>query len=296
MREEDGQGAEDVHEGVGEEQNADWDHGWDELAEAALAFDPDDPICGAVADDEDVIVASDGSEFQMARAASSPKAPSKEIQARHNLTHLPYASWCPWCVMGRRTNSPHFRSSGSDRSLPLFVADYAFVRDREDEVMCKLLVGKLYPSRKVLACVVDSKGVVDPYGVNRVAAFFRESGLTNFEAQCWVVKSDQEPSILALLEAAIKKSGRNGTIVPEASAVGESASNARAERTVQSVEDLLRVHKHALEARIGKRLAADHPTMRWLVEHVADLLNKYTVNSTGMSPFEELHGRKAQEH
>ena len=231
----------------------------------------------------------------MARATSLPKAPSKEIQARHNLTHLPYASWCPWCVMGRRTNSPHFRSSGSDRSLPLFVADYAFVRDREDEVMCKLLVGKLYPSRKVLACVVDSKGVVDPYGVNRVAAFFRESGLTNFEAQSWVVKSDQEPSILALLEAAIKKSGRNGTIVPEASAVGESASNARAERTVQSVEDLLRVHKHALEARIGKILAADHPTMRWLVEHVADLLNKYTVNSSGMSPFEELHGRKAQE-
>ena len=265
MREESGQGAEEVQGGGGEEQDAAWDHGWDELAEAELAFDPDDPICGVVADDDDVIVASDGREFQMARAASSPKAPSKEIQARHNLTHLPYAPWCPWCVMGRRANSPHFRSSGSDRSLPLFVADYAFVRNREDEVTCKLLVGKLYPSRKVLACVVDSKGVVDPYGVNRVAAFFRESGLTHFEAQSWVVKSDQETSILALLKAAIKKSGRNGTIVPEASAVSESASNARAERTVQAVEDLLRMHKHALEARIGRRLGLTNPRRNgWL--------------------------------
>ena len=86
MREESGQGAEEVQGGVGEEQDAAWDHGWDELAEAELAFDPDDPICGVVADDDDVIVASDGGEFQMARAASSPKAPSKEIQARHNHT------------------------------------------------------------------------------------------------------------------------------------------------------------------------------------------------------------------
>ena len=268
---------------------------WDDLAEAPLEFDPEDPVCGPCADD-DVVVDSDGEEFQAARGASTPKAPSREAQARHNLTHLPYASWCPWCIMGRRANAPHFRSKdGSDRSLPLFVVDYAFVRDKDDAVLCKLLVGKLYPSRKVLACVVDSKGVVDPYGVSRVAAFIRESGLMNFNFTDWVVKSDQEISIVALMEQAIRKSGRHGTIVPEASAVGESASNARAERTVQAVEDLLRVHKHALEARIGERLPSDHPTMRWLVEHVADILTKYTINDTGMSPYEELHGRKAQE-
>ena len=212
---------------------------WDDLAEAPLEFDPEDPVCGPCADD-DVVVDSDGEEFQAARGASTPKAPSREAQARHNLTHLPYASWCPWCIMGRRANAPHFRSKdGSDRSLPLFVVDYAFVRDKDDAVLCKLLVGKLYPSRKVLACVVDSKGVVDPYGVSRVAAFIRESGLMNFNFTDWVVKSDQEISIVALMEQAIRKSGRHGTIVPEASAVGESASNARAERTVQAVEDLL---------------------------------------------------------
>ena len=97
------------------------------------------------------------------------------------------------------------------------------------------------------------------------------------------------------MEQAVRKSGRNGTIVPEASAVGESARNARAERTVQAVEDLLRVHKHALEARIGKRIPSEHAVRRWLVEHVADLLTKYTVNESGMSPYEELHGRRSQE-
>ena len=32
-----------------------------------------------------------------------------------------------------------------------------------------------------------------------------------------------------------------------------------------------------------------------MVEHVTDVLNKYSINDTGMSPYEELHGRKAQE-
>ena len=269
------------------------DDSWEELAEAPLEFDPEDAGIAANGEREDVFVDSDGGEFQAARAASSPKAPSGEIQVRHNLTHLPYANWCPWCVMGRRSNAPHYRSrDGSDRSLPLLVVDYCFVRDRDDTILTTLLVGKLYPSRKVLACVVDSKGVVDPYGVHRVAAFIKESGLVDFN---FVVKSDQESSITAMLEQAIRKSGRHGSVVPETSAVGESASNARAERTIQSVEDLLRVHKHALEARIGERLPSDSPTLRWLVEHVADVLTKYTVNSNGLSPYEELHGRKAQE-
>ena len=76
--------------------------------------------------------------------------------------------------MGRKANAPHFRSKGgSDRSLPLLVVDYAFVRDRDDEGLCKFLVGKPYRSRKMPACVVDSKGVTDPYAVTRVSAFIR---------------------------------------------------------------------------------------------------------------------------
>ena len=290
----DGAGADPGDEVLGdvEEGSHDVDESWDDLAEAPLEFDPEDAAAAADTERDDVYVESDGGEFQAARGASVPKAPSREVQARHNLTHLPYAAWCPWCVMGRRSNAPHYRSDGSDRSLPLLVADYAFVRDRDDEALATLLVGKLYPSRKVLACVVESKGVVDGYGVQRVATFIRESGLTDFN---FVVKSDQESSIVAVLEQAIRRSGRSGSIVPEASAVGESASNSRAERTIQSVEDLLRVHKHALEARIGNRVPSDSAVLKWLVEHVADILTKYTINASGMSPYEELHGRKANE-
>ena len=243
-------------------------------------------------DDGKVIVDSDVGPVQLARSAPEIKAPSIQEQRRHNLTHYPYASWCPWCVMGRKPNAPHFQCRDRpDRSLPLIVLDYAQVRNKEDEVLAQLLIGKVYPMRKFFACICDAKGV-DPYVVERMATFIRDTGLNNFN---FVVKSDQESSIVAMMEQAIRRSGRNGTAVPEASAVGESASNGRAERAVQTVEDLLRVHKIALEARIGVHIPADHAVLRWMVEHVADVLNKYSINSTGMSPYEELHGRKAQE-
>ena len=94
--------------------------------------------------------------------------------------------------------------------------------------------------------------------MQRVGDFIRECGLAKF-----VYKSDQETVAKALIENAVKRSGREGslvpkddgdpavTAVPESNPVGSSASNARAEKTIQSVEDLLRTLKAALEAHNG---------------------------------------------
>ena len=89
----------------------------------------------------------------------------------------------------------------------------------------------------------------------RLTQYIRETGLSKFNV---VTKSDQERSIVAMVDEAVRRSGRSGTAVPEASAVGESASNGRAERTVQSIEDLLRVHTLSFESRIGMKLPCDH--------------------------------------
>ena len=68
------------------------DESWDDLAEAPLEFDPNDVAENTQAEREDVFVSSDGEEFQAAQGATTPRAPPRDIQARHNLTHLPYAS------------------------------------------------------------------------------------------------------------------------------------------------------------------------------------------------------------
>ena len=165
---------------------------------------------------------------------------------------------------------------GSDsRNLPLLVLDYAFIRNKDEDDLTTILVGKCYPSPKVSACVLDAKGT-DQLAINKVADLIRDCGLTRF-----VWKSDQERAIRALMEEAIKRSVRFGSMlpadvpalsaVPAASPVGLSTSNGRAERTVQMVEDRIRTLNAALEAHIGAVVLCDGPVTRWLVQHAASL-------------------------
>ena len=118
-----------------------------------------------------------------------------------------------------------------------------------------------------------------------------------------VYKSDQERAIVSMLNEVIRISKLNGdpqfgslnSAVPERSAVGESQSNSRAERSVQQVEDVVRTYKSALEARMSHKLASDHPLMHWVVEHAARTYNKYAVSPEGATPYAYLHGKDAKE-
>ena len=180
-------------------------------------------------EDDDVVDADDGSVVQVARALPEPKTPSREEVARHNINHLPYRNWCPHCVSCRRANAAHSTKTSDNRTLPVFVCDYCFVR-KPDETLVTVLVGRLYPSRAVFAAVCDSKGPDDPV-TDRLATFFRETGHSHI-----IYKSDQEPSLCATVAKAIRRSnkagdGRTGDqvlqMVPDWSAVGESASNGK---------------------------------------------------------------------
>ena len=83
--------------------------------------------------------------------------------------------------------------------------------------------------------------------------------------------------------------------IPENSAVGESQSNGKAEAAVKCFEDQLRVMKGALESRLGARVPSHQPAMKWLVEYVAVVLNKYAIQSTGRTAYHDLHGKKVSE-
>ena len=83
--------------------------------------------------------------------------------------------------------------------------------------------------------------------------------------------------------------------VPEYSAVGESLGNSKAERAIQTFEDLLSTYVHALEARLKSKLNTRWPVVRWLVEHTASMLNRFTTNPDGVTPYAALHGRNAND-
>ena len=240
----------------------------------------------------------DGNAAIVAQGLPEPRQPTKAEVARHNLTHLPYRSWCPHCLAARRPNAPHRSSKKkAGRSIPVFVADYCFVR-KPDEDLLTGLVGKLYDSCAIFASICDVKGP-DDHIVDRLADFFKSTGLTKV-----VYKNDQEPAIRTAIEAALLKCGRSGEalpeqevfqMVPENSAVGESPSNGRAERAVQMVEDMMRTYLSALESRLKCKIPTQHPVMRWLFEHAGNMLNRFTTNPNGLTPYAALHGRNPVE-
>ena len=54
------------------------------------------------------------------------------------------------------------------------------------------------------------------------------------------------------------------------SGVGDSKGNGLAEGAVQSLKEMIRVHKVTSESRIKTGLACVHPLPAWLVEHCAE--------------------------
>ena len=176
------------------------------------------------------------------------------------------------------------------------VGDYAFIRDSGDTDLPTILDCKTVPFMTINAMAVERKGD-SPEAVAAVTRWIKSNGLTQF-----AYRSDQEPSIVALFEAAAraanaKATAEEGPVVaaPEQSAVGESASNGISERTVQQVEDLTRTMKLALEARTQHRFESRHPILDWLVEHAAATLTKYHVLKDGRTAYARLHGRETTE-
>ena len=153
---------------------------------------------------------------QVPRGIPSPTQPTADDVAKHWLTHLPYRSWCKWCVAAKRQNAPHFSLPSHSREIPLLVADYCFVQDKRDEDLLTCFVGRLYPSRTVIAIPCDVKGV-DDYAVGRLTQFLKGCGITRLAYMC-----DQEKPLNAMIRASLAELGGSADwagAIPENSAV-----------------------------------------------------------------------------
>ena len=220
---------------------------------------------------------------------ADPKLPSAEEVEAHNLTHLPYRSWCPHCVRGKGKTMDHRRASREKIVRELHV-DYCFMSARGDESTKCIVVAKDYDSKSVMASVVPVKGSSREFPARRIIAFIRELGL---EGQDIVLRSDQEPALQDLLRDVGKRRVPAKTFY-EVSPVGSSASNGVAERGVQTVEGQIRVLKDALEARLGARVPSDHNVLAWLVEFAGTVVNRYEVGRDGKTPHERLRGKASR--
>ena len=117
------------------------EHGmWDRGGRGLHAMDDDDKMdedkektdSKEIGDDEE-----QEEEHQKARAMASPDSPSRREVEDHNLTHIPFRSWCNHWLRGRGRKGAHKRrhseGEGADNRA---VTDYVYLtgEGREDEV------------------------------------------------------------------------------------------------------------------------------------------------------------------
>ena len=218
-------------------------------------LDPKSVIVDDLISGEGVVTLDDnGPGALQPKQIPGPKEMSKSERERHFAAgHLPYDPRCEICAASKKPNLPHLKSHESERTIPLLVGDYGFIKDGSDDENVTVLVLKLFPFKLVFACIVPSKGS-DPLVVSRLCRFIMECGLLHF-----AYRSDREPAIVSLIQDACAMAGRNGVkvhavedeapepevqqakiAVPEHSHPGESQSNGLAETSMKELIDEVR--------------------------------------------------------
>ena len=107
-----------------------------------------------------------------------------------------------------------------------------------------------------------------------------------------LLRCDQEHALNDLVREIKRK--RTGPTTVEHSKAKDSQSNGTIERAIQGVEGMVRTLKLYLESNIKITIPAAHPIMNWLVEHGAEVLNRFHVGPDGRTAYERVKGKKYQ--
>jgi hypothetical protein len=221
-----------------------------------------------------------------------PREPTAEERSEHEMTHLPYRSWCRHCVRGRGKEAAHCRQAQAEGELHELHFDFAFMGEEDEPGKCvTMLVVRERRSRMTLATAVPSKST-GQFVVDRVLAFMKEIGVENLDV---IAKSDQEPAVKHLIDEVGKaKAEFGGRWIVEHSPVDSHASNGVVERAIQSVGGQVRVLRSCLEAKWSVKLNSKHAVIPWIMEHAAFLLNRFEVGHDGRTAQERCKGKPAK--
>ena len=86
-----------------------------------------------------------------------PRQPSQQEKEEHEMTHLPFRSWCRHCIMGRGREEDCRKSMEEERQVPEVHLDYMFMGDEKEGKTLAFLVARERETRAVLSTVVPRK-------------------------------------------------------------------------------------------------------------------------------------------
>ena len=202
------------------------------------------------------------------------RQPTELERQKHSQTnHAVFAPWCEVCVKGAQRR----RQTNKELAKQEQYGPRIFFCMSEGGVSTPMLALKFSRSGRMAATTLEQKGLTQ-YGVKIFAGFIQQTGVPMF-----INKSDQEPAIKALKDAAAKALGGVESNSQE-SPVGDHQANGDIESTVRSLKSQMRATRFALESRLGRQLAHDAPILTSIPTSAGDTIARFRTGPDGKTP------------
>ena len=215
-----------------------------------------------------------------ARGLTAPAQPTQQEIAEHELTHLPFRSWCPTCVAnkGRADNHPKQKSK-----MPVVQFDFCYFKTAGEPTASAILTGIDVETGMVMATMVGDKQQDFQYHVNCIQSFLMECGRVQAILNSTILQSDQEDHLIALLQTVASKMGGNITV--RQSPTYTSQAQGSVERFHRTLMGQIRTLRAQLQQNYDRTITSKHPIVPWLVRHTAYLLNRYATHADGNTSY-----------
>ena len=114
---------------------------------------------------------ADAEESQASKSLAGPHQPTQREIEEHEVSHLPFRSWCSACVRGRaKSQAHHLVDHKDDEAIPTVSVDYGFM-GKEGELGAREVGSSLLPilivkdrrSKAIWSVPVPAKGTTHPY-------------------------------------------------------------------------------------------------------------------------------------
>ena len=213
----------------------------------------------------------------VARGLPSPAEPTTLERATHNLTHLPYRTWCPICVRAKGKQDSSKQRDSTSSKIPVIQADYGFLRTGDSQDKATVFTAIDVSTGLCTATVVMAKGE-DRYVTTELKRFLLEAGRTTA-----VIQTDQEPAIKAAVLPVAKE-------LPDVGVRCAPPYHSQSQGSVERLHAVLFAQVRALREQVkvsyGIEVNVGHPMLPWIVRHAAWLLNRYLVHSDGCTSYQ----------
>ena len=215
-----------------------------------------------------------------AKGIKAPAQPTPQERAEHELTHLPYRSWCPTCVQskGRSDNHPKQQSRS-----PVVQFDFCFFKAHGETKTSTVLTGIDVQTGMCTAVLITDKQQDFQHNVQSIQAFLLECGRVQAVLNSTVLQTDQEDHLIALLKATASRMG--GNISVRQAPAYSPQSQGSVERFHRTLMGQVRALKSQLQQNYNITIHSQHPVMPWLVRHSAYLLNRFATHADGNTSF-----------